>query len=51
MGDEIGSAGTDILAPLVCSFTHNMAKGDVVTKLRKKHLSQVRWSKVRKAYP
>lgn len=33
MGDEIGSAGADILAPVVCYFTHNMAKGDVVTKL------------------
>lgn len=51
VGDEICSAGEDILAPVVCYFTHNMAKGDVVTKLLKKHLSQVRWSKVRKAYP
>lgn len=51
MGDEIGSAGADILAPVVCCLTHNMAKGDVVTKLLKKHLSQIRWSKVRKAYP
>lgn len=50
-GDEIGSAGADILAPVVCCLTHNMAKGDVVTKLLKKHLSQSRWSEVRKAYP
>lgn len=48
MGDEIGSAGADILAPVVCYLTHNMAKGDVVTKLLKKHLSQIRWSELEK---
>lgn len=35
MRDEIGLAGADILAPVVCYFTHNMAKGDDVTKLLK----------------